>query len=107
VFSIFPLNISISQFVEAMMCETCRYCEFGNPPLDRTIDTVGRRIANDPTHSGTRLADAAELLKDKADVAAISRNHSVVMLFTSVALAHICQFMDNFCQFGPNRSNSL
>jgi hypothetical protein len=107
VFAIFPFDVSVPQLVKTVVLEPGSNRQLCNPSLNWAMDAVGSRVANDPAHVRTRLTDAPELLKDKADVAAIGRNHCVVVLLAAMALSNFRQLFDNTRQLGTNWGNGL
>jgi len=51
VFAVLPLDVPVAQFIKTVLRKPGRQGQFRNPPLDRAVDAIRRRIANDPSHA--------------------------------------------------------
>ena len=104
---VLPFDVTVPELVKAVALKARSDCKVRDPSLNWAIDAVGSGVADDPAHVRARPANMPELLKDQTNVAAIGRNHRVIMFLASMAFSNFRQLFHNARQFGTNWGNSL
>src|SRR5438045_4192938 len=86
VLTVFPLYVTVSRFLKSRRPEADGDGQLAQPPIDRDVDAVWRRIADHETDAASDGRHASKLPPDASHVQEVRGDHRMIIFFAAVVL---------------------